>query len=82
MKSWPLLNRNKVQDSKVHIPVEACATLEDETVKTLAQAVSTTKTVIQSMLSQVYSYWIIGQHFLRIAGYQKEPLRYAYAPQF
>ncbi|KAF8966903.1 hypothetical protein BDZ97DRAFT_1917169 [Flammula alnicola] len=38
MKTWPLLNRNKVQDSKVHIPVEVCAALENETVKSLAQA--------------------------------------------
>ncbi|KAF8901068.1 hypothetical protein CPB84DRAFT_1778391 [Gymnopilus junonius] len=38
MKTWPLLNRNKVQDSKVHIPVEACAAMENETVKCLAQA--------------------------------------------
>ena len=39
MKTWPLLNRNKVQDSKVHIPVEACAALEEEGIKTLAQSV-------------------------------------------
>lgn len=39
MKTWPLLNRNKVQDSKVHVPVEACAALDNEAVKTLAQAV-------------------------------------------
>ncbi|KAH9476999.1 Histone-lysine N-methyltransferase, H3 lysine-36 specific [Psilocybe cubensis] len=40
MKTWPLVNRNKVQDSKVHVPVEACAALENEVVKTLAQAPS------------------------------------------
>lgn len=39
MKTWPLLNRNKVQDSKVHVPVEACAEMENGTVKSLAQAV-------------------------------------------
>ncbi|KAF8804407.1 hypothetical protein BYT27DRAFT_7107098 [Phlegmacium glaucopus] len=38
MSTWPLLNRNKVQDSKVHVPVEACAALENEVVKSLAQA--------------------------------------------
>ncbi|KAJ3515007.1 hypothetical protein NLJ89_g2034 [Agrocybe chaxingu] len=37
MQTWPLQNRNKVQDSKVHVPVEACAALEDEKVKSLAQ---------------------------------------------
>lgn len=40
MKSWPLVNRNKVIDSKVHVPVESCAALENETVKTLAQKVT------------------------------------------
>lgn len=43
MKTWPLLNRNKVQDSKVHVPVEACAALEDEAVKSLSQSVSSSK---------------------------------------
>ncbi|KAF9553862.1 SET domain-containing protein [Agrocybe pediades] len=38
MKTWPLLNRNKVQDSKVHVPVEACLSLEDENIKSLAKA--------------------------------------------
>ena len=37
--SWPLVNRNKVMDSKVHVPVQSCATLENETVKGLAQKV-------------------------------------------
>lgn len=40
MTAWPLMNRNKVQDSKVHIPVEACAAMDNEAVKSLAQAVS------------------------------------------
>ena len=37
MSGWPLLNRNKVQDSKVHVPVEACPALENEVVKSLAK---------------------------------------------
>lgn len=40
MSVWPLLNRNKVEDSKVSVPVRTCAELEDETVKGLAQKVS------------------------------------------
>ena len=40
MSTWPLLNHNKVQDSKVHVPVEACAAHENEVVKSLAQTVS------------------------------------------
>ena len=39
MSTWPLLNRNKVQDSKVHVPVEACVAHENELVKSLAQKV-------------------------------------------
>lgn len=39
MVTWPLLNRNKVQDSKVNVPVEVCAGLENETIKTTAQKV-------------------------------------------
>jgi [histone H3]-lysine36 N-trimethyltransferase len=40
MTAWPLLQRNKVEDSKVSIPVEACAKSENETCKTLAEKVS------------------------------------------
>jgi len=40
MKKWPLVNRNKVLDSKVHVPIESCATLENATVKDLAQKAS------------------------------------------
>jgi len=39
METWPLLQRNKVDDSKVTIPVKVCAESENETVKTLAQKV-------------------------------------------
>ncbi|KAF8154094.1 hypothetical protein B0H34DRAFT_661470 [Crassisporium funariophilum] len=37
MSTWPLLNRNKVQDSKVQGPVEACAVLDNETIKNMSQ---------------------------------------------
>jgi len=47
MVTWPLLNRNKVQDSKVNVPVEVCAGLDNEAVKTKAQKV-------QSLLVGVY----------------------------
>lgn len=40
MTTWPLVNRNKVIDSKVHVPVESCAALANETVKSLAQKVA------------------------------------------
>ena len=50
MTSWPLLNRNKVIDSTVHVPVETCAALENETVKTLAQKVAICKAFVEYLL--------------------------------
>ncbi|KAI0063379.1 hypothetical protein BV25DRAFT_424390 [Artomyces pyxidatus] len=37
MANWPLISRNKVEDSKVNIPVELCAESENEVLKTAAQ---------------------------------------------
>lgn len=37
---WPLLQRNKVEDSKIEEPVRKLACHENESVKTLANAVS------------------------------------------
>jgi hypothetical protein len=48
MTRWPLLNRNKVIDSTVHVPVESCAALENETVKSLAQKVAVCKAFVTS----------------------------------
>lgn len=39
VRKWPLLTRNKVQDSKVYIPVEGFAESENEQVKAAAQEV-------------------------------------------
>jgi [histone H3]-lysine36 N-trimethyltransferase len=39
MTTWPLLQRNKVDDSKITVPVTVCTQSEDETVKDLAQKV-------------------------------------------
>lgn len=39
MLTWPLLHKNKVEDSKVHIPVSVFAESEDERIKGLAQQV-------------------------------------------
>ena len=36
MKSWPLIQRNKVEDSKVFVPVDTLKTSENETVSALA----------------------------------------------
>ncbi|KAF9451333.1 hypothetical protein P691DRAFT_663480 [Macrolepiota fuliginosa MF-IS2] len=37
MEKWPLMNKNKVEDSQVWLPVEEFTKLEDEKVKILAQ---------------------------------------------
>jgi hypothetical protein len=43
MRTWPLLQRNKVEDSKVNVPVQAFAdSSDDEKVKAVAQDVSST----------------------------------------
>ena len=39
MSNWPLLNRNKVEDSKVIICVQGLAQLADPKLSTLAQQV-------------------------------------------
>lgn len=39
MATWPLIKRNKVEDSKVSVPVEACAASEDPDLSALAQQV-------------------------------------------
>ncbi|KAL4077501.1 hypothetical protein J3A83DRAFT_4356538 [Scleroderma citrinum] len=36
MTKWPLIQRNKVEDSKIRIPVQACAESENEAMKSLA----------------------------------------------
>jgi hypothetical protein len=40
MLTWPLLHKNKVEDSKVSVPVGLYAQSENEVVKALAQKVS------------------------------------------
>ena len=39
MMTWPLIQRNKVDDSKVATPVEACASSENEVLAGLAKKV-------------------------------------------
>ncbi|KAI0354309.1 SET domain-containing protein [Trametes cingulata] len=37
MSTWPLIQRNKVEDSKVNVPVRVCAQSDNETVSMLAK---------------------------------------------
>lgn len=39
MATWPLIQRNKVEDSKVNVPVKLCAESENEVVAELAKKV-------------------------------------------
>ncbi|KAH9921135.1 uncharacterized protein B0H18DRAFT_1022083 [Fomitopsis serialis] len=39
MMTWPLIQRNKVEDSKVNVPVQTCAQSEDQGLAQLAQKV-------------------------------------------
>lgn len=40
MATWPLMHKNKVEDSKVSVPVSAYTESDNEVVKTLAKNVS------------------------------------------
>ena len=39
MSTWPLIQRNKVEDSKVNVPVRLCAESDNEGVAALAKKV-------------------------------------------
>lgn len=39
MMTWPLIQRNKVDDSKVAVPVEACAASDNEVLASMANNV-------------------------------------------
>lgn len=36
MTKWPLIQRNKVEDSKIRVPVQACTESDNEAMKSLA----------------------------------------------
>ena len=39
MMTWPLIQRNKVEDSKIDVPVKACAESDNEVLAELAKKV-------------------------------------------
>lgn len=41
MTTWPLIQRNKVEDSKINVPVQACAQSENQALAELAQKLLT-----------------------------------------
>jgi len=77
MTSWPLLQRNKVDDSKVTTPVMLCAESENETVKTLAKKVRLYLECYHVLIfMHVRSCWIIGILCHLHTGYQNVQSRY------
>ena len=46
VETWPLLHRNKVEDSKIEEPVQQCVQSEDERLKTLAEKVRGTRKIL------------------------------------
>lgn len=60
MSRWPLIQRNKVDDSKITIPVRVCLESENETMKGLAQKVTDTITKLITILTgylQLLDHW-------------------------
>lgn len=48
--TWPLIQRNKVEDSKIDVPVKVCAESENEVLAELAKKASKFE-----MLAKTYS---------------------------
>jgi histone-lysine N-methyltransferase SETD2 len=46
MSTWPLISRNKVEDSKVSVPVQRCTESENLVLKKAAQAVCALSSVL------------------------------------
>jgi len=72
--TWPLLNRNKVQDSKVNVPVEACASLENETIKRTAQKVRFFFLLLHISISKILSLQLL-DHWATLPVYNRIPKR-------
>jgi hypothetical protein len=51
MLTWPLLHKNKVEDSKVSVPVTLYAQSENETIKVLAQSVRPSQALVLQQLT-------------------------------
>ena len=68
--TWPLIQRNKVEDSKVNVPVKKCLESENETLASLAKKVN-------SFTCVVLPYILILWHIHQLLE-QWEGLEYAY----
>lgn len=72
MTTWPLLNRNKVVDSKVSVSVKACAELDNENVRIMAQKVHCDTTLIIEMTLTVFQ---LLDHWETLPMYNRIPKR-------
>lgn len=71
MLAWPLLHKNKVEDSKVSVPVTSYALSDNEVIKALAQKVCHLHAIRTVYLNHRYSFWIIGKPWRLLTVYQK-----------
>ena len=72
MLTWPLLHKNKVEDSKVSVPVRIYTQSQNEVVKALAQKVSWPYGVLILRLTFPSSFLIIGTLWKPHTAYQRE----------
>jgi histone-lysine N-methyltransferase SETD2 len=75
MTTWPLLNRNKVEDSRVIVPVQACVEQDNLAVKELAQKASL---YVKYFLVTSDSLWSLTQliaHWDTLPTYNRIPKR-------
>ena len=81
MFSWPLLHRNKVEDSKVSVPVALYAQSENEVVKTLAQKVRYSQSTLMLITDAAIASRPLG-NFRNCLSYSEEDEIGAYSHHF
>lgn len=77
MSTWPLLNRNKVDDSHVIVHVRTIAEAEDDKNNTLAQSVIRSPCTSSAFLPYGHSWYHTGRLFLCILEYRSVPSQLA-----
>ena len=70
MSTWPLMWRNKVEDSKVSVPVQRCTESENVVLRKAAQDVSTVFSFPFPVLKMCISSWINGIYWRLPIGYR------------
>ena len=73
MSTWPLMWRNKVEDSKVSVPVQRCTESENVVLQKAAQDVSHSGEsfpVPHSLKTVAFSSWTNGIYWRLLIGYR------------